>query len=814
MACVRLDHFLSGLVPLLSSLLLGAAGCATPPATLGTVGSLASVTQSDRIPSSDELIIRPAELEQAIRDRRSQVEEFRFLQEYGSKYGFKIYAAGGTAVGYGSYVRQHLENEKLKRQGKSPKYFESRFEYDYWDIYRSTQDADIVIDLGPNSTPEEHEKAALALEAVLREKFGHLQGEKSVWEVRFLRLDRGQWGEPSHKDALLGWNFQNQHTDSYSTGLIELTKPLPGESAIRDVKLWDGDKNPFLEDLAEESIRFYLEPSHPRTLRAAKGMNPEILSVIRFYTKAFQYGAKIRPLEEAKTLPLIRGFDPDQAPIESYIAKQIRNNSLKLYLHAVDVWRASQKLEQVGLKEKLIRYGKRIDAPNAKAHERLSVWLAREPLPSLPLGSGKRLTAADTYAGYRPSFKTASELGITVVAHETEHFLAYESITRAASGYPNVFQSIDAQTGQAATYGDGWYTKIGYKGAKNTGFTVRSQVHPQAVEGIDFFLQSDLNFAIFRNRTPLTIIEKSLSISPLDYVRLIFSPDGIDKTELGFLEKLSRKVESKINRLDKTDLSQIREELHKNIKRMNSTSVDIWFKLPVSKYFSEFTEELITEGSVDEYFAIHILSQPQWSDRPDWVEKLIKRGAVDKQIARYVLSQAHWANHPELVKELIRRGTVDNQIIGHILVEGHWSHHPELVEELLKRGTADGMIAAYIFSTRHWSNHPEWVEELLKRGTADVQIATSLSKRHWSNRPEWVKEILKRGRADIQIASNVLSMAYWRDHPVLRAVARGNTPTVENLRAGIENGDFDRELKKYRTLQRKLDCNALLNALN
>ena len=48
--------------------------------------------------------------------------------------------------------------------------------------------------------------------------------------------------------------------------------------------------------------------------------------------------------------------------------------------------------------------------------------------------------------------KTAAELGIEVVAHETNHFLAYESITRAHSGEPNVLTSREGAPGELAAF--------------------------------------------------------------------------------------------------------------------------------------------------------------------------------------------------------------------------------------------------------------------------------------------------------------------------------------------------------------------------
>src|SRR5205823_250925 len=97
---------------------------------------------------------------------------------------------------------------------------------DYTNIYRSTQDLDIVIDAPAD--------VASRFQALLQAEFPHFQGTKSAWEVRPLKTRMGD------KEALLeSAEFANQHTDSNSTGLIELTPPPPGEHRLRDLRAWN-----------------------------------------------------------------------------------------------------------------------------------------------------------------------------------------------------------------------------------------------------------------------------------------------------------------------------------------------------------------------------------------------------------------------------------------------------------------------------------------------------------------------------------------------------------------------------------------------
>ena len=157
----------------------------------------------------------------------------------------------------------------LQRKLGDPRYQPDRFDYDYTNIFRSTQDADIMLD----GTPEQAEE----LEAVLREKFGHLQGSKEIWEVRLLRDKRGD------KDALLNNpDFLNQHTDSNSIGMIELTPPPKGEPIVRDLRDWKTKYPAFFEDLRLGKLHYYFSPKHIATPRFQEGKNDPILSVIRY----------------------------------------------------------------------------------------------------------------------------------------------------------------------------------------------------------------------------------------------------------------------------------------------------------------------------------------------------------------------------------------------------------------------------------------------------------------------------------------------------------------------------------------------------
>ena len=80
-----------------------------------------------------------------IADRRSRVPEFEFLREEAQRRGLRVWLFGGTAAGYGYYVKW----DSLRELGDTS-FQPDRFDYDYTNIYRATQDLDIVVDGSAN----------------------------------------------------------------------------------------------------------------------------------------------------------------------------------------------------------------------------------------------------------------------------------------------------------------------------------------------------------------------------------------------------------------------------------------------------------------------------------------------------------------------------------------------------------------------------------------------------------------------------------------------------------------------------------------
>lgn len=479
-------------------------------------------------------------IEQEIAQRLQRVYEFQFIRDEAKKRGLRVWIFGGTAASFAHYVKWDL----LRELGDS-RFQSDRFDYEYSSIYRSTQDLDIVI----NGSAQD----AIIFEQILKNKFPYLSGEKTIWEVRSLTEAK------EDKGGLMGdFGFMNQHTDSNSTGLIELTSPLPGESIIRDLRNWNSiEKSKFLNDITDQKLTFYHSDRHSETPRAQSGENPPIFSVIRALIKAFQFDLQIQKSDLDLLQKEIDKFDPKTEITQPYAENWIEKNGKKLFQNALDVETAWNVLDSLGLRKKLISLRN-----NPKTIDSLSWWMNKEPLRKSPIGEGEG--------------RTAQSLGIDVVAHETRDFHAYESITLAPTGLPNVFSSRHNAIGESAIYGEGFYTAKGSEGAARTGITIRFRVDPKAREGSDFVLGyhqikedgtiNDGAFVIWKNRSALQIIPESLQISALNYFESIAQGKTYKNEDRALFWKFKRKLDHQIlsNRISQGETDEIRKIIQKH----------------------------------------------------------------------------------------------------------------------------------------------------------------------------------------------------------------------------------------------------------
>ena len=178
------------------------------------------------------------------------------------KKGLKVWLFGGTASSFAHYVKESILFDRGSNEFYSEHFAEdSSGQRDYTDIFRPTQDIDLVVD-GNLEEIENFEKE-------IRQHYAHLQGAKgNKWEVRPLRENY------KDKQALLkNPDFLNQHTDSHSMGMISLSTTA-NERVIRDLFDWESKSPQFLQDVLTNKLHFYNSDKHQITSRYKEGIKP------------------------------------------------------------------------------------------------------------------------------------------------------------------------------------------------------------------------------------------------------------------------------------------------------------------------------------------------------------------------------------------------------------------------------------------------------------------------------------------------------------------------------------------------------------
>jgi formylglycine-generating enzyme required for sulfatase activity len=459
----------------------------------------------------------------------TSVTEFQFIRAEAKKLGIRVWMFGGTASSFLHYAKWDLARQKGQLDLQA-----DRFDYDFTNIFRSTQDLDIVID----GTVDQIQ----TFQRILENRFQYFMGSKKAWEVRSLRFQIGTPGAGYFKEALLNDpNFSDQNTDTNSLAMVEISESK--DPVVRDLRSWNKHTDQiFLTDAVNDTISYLRNPKHFQTARAKMGENPEILSVLRLLVKAFQYDLSIDPKSMRDMQAVIKEFDP-RAVTNQNALRRINETASKLIMHSNNIENAIDTLDKLGLRQKLV-------SMNLRGQDNLdaSYWLSKEPLRSFEIPKDKNVTQLPKYTSgllknynFHPTGRTAKDLGITIVAHETNNMLAYESITRSHSGEPNVLISRANSQGEAAVYGDGFYTATGRQGARGTGLTIRFTVDPNAREGVDFTNHG--NYIVWLNKKSLKIIQESLNLGLEQLVDLVqggkFQLDGTDRA---VAEKFKRRL--------------------------------------------------------------------------------------------------------------------------------------------------------------------------------------------------------------------------------------------------------------------------------
>ncbi len=685
----------------------------------------ATTLTSAETQKSDSHSITADELLKGLSQNLSRVDEFRFLQEQANKLGVKVYLFGGTAAAFAHYVKWDL----LRIKGDT-RFHPARFDYRYINIYRSTQDLDIVVD-GPITAIKEIQKA-------LQQQFPYLQGSKTgkdAWEVRSLHENLGD------KLALLNNpDFLQQHTDSNSVGLIEVTDLVSPLERVRDLRDWENRTNPgFLRDIIEGKIHYYFSQTHNNTKFYLEGRNPPILSAVRYFIKVLQLDLEMRTEDLTILQKIINEFEPESIGGSSYLQKWFQENGPKLIQNAIDVERAMKLLEHVGLRQKLLQIG------NTRDFGSLAWWMNKQPLESFPLLASKE----------NPDQQTAADLKLNIIAHETTSFQVFEAITRSHQLLPNVLISRENHAGETAAYGEGFYAMVGDRsGFRGTGFTIRFTLDPRAILNRDFTLHG--NYIVIKNRNAIRVIPENLKMDLIEYYNWLGSTETLSKDDLGIYERLRLAMRARF---------------------INPTPEELKFlaELPLD----QINKLLIKDRNIESRMLLIQVTLPEIQTAQEFLNYL---KLLESQ--KFWQSKPSFRSPPELhvfAKTLQERGIQ--------LIEAFLAKRPKLGEfqAALEMGLFQNHSAQFLRSVEPYLGSPEDILSLLKKWKTKIPKAEqSLG---------LTKALALLGRKFFKFGPSVSQTKEYNEltsHPILSlSLGAKNPADIELFIASLEAASLD-----------------------
>ena len=443
------------------------------------------------------------------------------------------------------------------------------------------------------------------LKQILKEKYPHFVGDKESWEVRLLRDQIGR------KSALLNDpDFLNQHTDTNSTGMIAINDQGDDDDFVfRDLFSWDEEESAFLKDVSSARITFLYSKTHNETTRYKEGKNPPIFVAVRYLAKLAQY--ELKGLKEDLDIikEIIKETDWSSVQNNSYVKYKLEEFGKKVLLNAPNSEYAWNLLEDTGLRKRLIE----MDRHRIQKEGTLSWWMNKEPLRSKNVGLGRGRRAEEIFLNQmdESADKNADKNGEIILSHETSDFKAYENITRSSRGEANAFISREGIEGESALLGDGFYTKLGFEGARGTNLTIRFKLNLKAREGSDFIYNDD-DFVILRNKKAIILMQENINITLKDFIKLILN-GGIEEQDLGLIEKMKRKFKRKVFENDEIDEAVLYFMEAFNILKSIFKKSWILYLLPTmekSKHFDLLLKELVKNKEIyDEVTRAFFLSR-------------------------------------------------------------------------------------------------------------------------------------------------------------------------------------------------------------
>ena len=341
-------------------------------------------------------------------------------------------------------------------------------------------------------------------------------------------------------------------------------------------------------------------------------------------------------------------------------------------MQSKDVELSWNTLEEFGLREKLSQLG------DIKNQGDPAWWMNKSPLRSFELGRGRG--------------RTASELGIKTVAHDTRDFYLWSVITASRKGRANMFESRPGVTGEMALHGRGVYTVKNSRRGWGAGFTIRFEMNPMAREGSDFEVNGDVVRIL--NRNALEVIPDSLEVASLmDYLQLLKESKGHKKV---LLERLRLKIDRHyyMNR----DKPEIKEEIKKaiNFLKKHREHEYLWRYFSKFKIMQPFVTELIDfaitlkDSRMLEDIAKHIFSKPYAKDMGKLISRFIdaavmlKYGTPLDYLAMYAFSEPHIKDRKKLISKFIDASVTLKHGSPLVYLAKYAKGRGEIIEKLIK----------------------------------------------------------------------------------------------------------------------------------
>ena len=493
--------------------------------------------------------LKESELTEAIK-LNLRYHGFEKISELADRFKLKVWLAGGTAATLANHIRWNIlsgDSDLLSRARTSLMNHSLANNAVIDLIFHRNQDLDFVVDVEPGRHLTKEELH------LFREELKAMFPGRKI-EVTSLR-------QPLHDERtplMLDLDFSRQHSDTLSTSLIQLASHKDHPLEILNLREMSGIKGSLISDIAKGKAHLLWSNQHRNTRRYMEGMNPEIFEVIRFLIKVSQFDSMISKEDYEILRKVIADWQWSPAD-HYYIRLWISREAPKILRNAADIERAYDLVENLGLRQKLVEYflspfGAKTANNHFLSSSAVEILFGErfraQPELKQSFFSGRlfervplrwETEASDLQQNTKLAGETAFDLGLTVVAHETDDSVA-EDISRGVYRSPNFFISRKDVVGELAAHGNGTYFLAGTKGDAMNQVHLNSRhlvywVDPNARRGIDFEVFAGRNaqgasteIYVFFNRKSLRERDEFPYVD-IRLIQLHHQPEHMDRYE-------------------------------------------------------------------------------------------------------------------------------------------------------------------------------------------------------------------------------------------------------------------------------------------